>query len=199
MQSLLIGSLNRGKQAEFRALLEGLDLQVIFPQTFFLEEEIEETGADYAENARIKAETFARESQLWTLADDSGLEVEALGGEPGPRSHRIAGPGKTDADRRRLLLDRLQSRPRPWTARFRCVAVLASPSGDSFSSEGSCPGEVIPEERGTGGFGFDPIFLVANLNRTMAELSMAEKNAISHRSHAVRAMIPILRRELHLA
>jgi hypothetical protein len=114
MQSLLIGSLNRGKQAEFSALLDGLDLQIVFPQTFFLELEIEESGADYAENAQIKAVTFAREGQMWTLADDSGLEVDVLGGEPGPYSHRVAGPGgDLTAD---ILLDRLTTQPRPWTS-----------------------------------------------------------------------------------
>ncbi len=198
MQSLLIGSLNRGKQAEFEALLNGLDLQIVFPQAFFLKMEIEETGADYAENARIKAEAFARASQLWTLADDSGLEVEVLGGEPGPHSHRMAGPGRTDADRRRLLLNRLETFPRPWTARFRCVAVLAGPSGGIFSSEGICPGQIIPEERGNGGFGFDPIFLVHGLDRTMAELSLTEKNAVSHRARAVQAILPVLRQQLGL-
>jgi XTP/dITP diphosphohydrolase len=197
MQPLLIGSLNRGKQAEYSALLSSLNLQVVFPQAFFLDLEIEETGADYAENARIKAETFAHASQLWTLADDSGLEVEVLGGKPGPHSHRIAGPGKTDADRRRFLLDRLQSYPRPWYAQFRCVAMLIGPSGEVFSSEGSCPGQIIPDERGTGGFGFDPIFLVQGLNRTMAELTMAEKNTISHRARAVQAILPVLRQQLH--
>lgn len=198
MQSLMIGSLNRGKQAEFNALLSELDLQVVFPQAFFLDMEIEETGADYTENARIKAETFAHASQLWTLADDSGLEVEVLGGEPGPHSHRMAGPGRTDADRRRLLLDRLEKFPRPWLARFRCVAVLAGPSGEVFTAEGVCPGQIIPEERGDGGFGFDPIFLVQGLDRTMAELSLTEKNAVSHRSRAVRAILPVLRQQLGL-
>jgi XTP/dITP diphosphohydrolase len=198
MQSLMIGSLNRGKQAEFNALLNGLDLQIIFPQAFFLELEIEETGSSYADNARIKAETFARASQLWTLADDSGLEVDVLGGEPGPHSHRMAGPGRTDADRRRLLLERLEKYPRPWMARFRCVAVLADPSGGIFSSEGVCQGQVIPEERGGGGFGFDPIFLVQGLDRTMAELSLPEKNAVSHRSRAVQAILPTIRQQLGL-
>lgn len=198
MQSLLIGSLNRGKQAEFRALLDGLPIQIIFPQAFFLDLEIEETGADYAENARIKAEAFSRESQMWTLADDSGLEVEALEGEPGPHSHRMAGPGRTDADRRRVLLDRLRPHPRPWTARFRCAAVLASPRGEVFPSEGICPGEIIPEERGSGGFGYDPIFLVQGLDRTMAELSLTEKNDVSHRARAVRAILPVLRQQLGL-
>lgn len=198
MKSVLIGSLNRGKQAEYNALLRGLDLQVVFPQAFFLELEIEETGANYTENAQIKAETFARESQMWTLADDSGLEVEALGGEPGPRSHRIAGPGLTDADRRRWLLNRLQPHPRPWAARFCCAAVLASPTGEIIRADGSCAGEIIPDERGRSGFGYDPIFLVQGLDRTMAELSMTEKNSLSHRAQAVRAILPMLRQQLGL-
>lgn len=198
MQTLLIGSLNRGKQAEFRALLDELELQIAFPQAFFLDLEIEETGANYAENAHIKAMTFARASQLWTLADDSGLEVEALGGEPGPHSHRIAGPDRSDADRRALLLARLAAHPRPWRARFRCAAVLASPTGEVFTSQGECPGEIIPEERGRGGFGYDPIFLVEGLDRTMAELSLEQKNEVSHRSRAVRALLPDIRRRFGL-
>jgi len=198
MQSLLIGSLNRGKQAEFSALLDGLDLQIVFPQTFFLELEIEESGADYAENAQIKAVTFAREGQMWTLADDSGLEVDVLGGEPGPYSHRVAGPERSDSDRRRFLLDRLTTQPRPWTARFRCVAVLASPTGRVFRAEGICPGEIVPEERGNWGFGYDPIFLVQGVGRTMAELTMEEKNSVSHRARAVRAILPVLRDQLGL-
>ncbi|HLC05200.1 MAG TPA: RdgB/HAM1 family non-canonical purine NTP pyrophosphatase [Anaerolineales bacterium] len=198
MRSLLIGSLNRGKQAEFNALLSGLDLQVVFPQAFFLELEIEETGIDYTENAQIKAQAFARASRMWTLADDTGLEVEALGGEPGRYSRRIAGPGQTDADRRRFLLDRLKPHPRLWVARFCCAAVLASPGGEVFRAEGSCLGEIIPDERGTGGFGYDPIFLVQGLDRTMAELSMAEKNSISHRARAVKAILPVLRQQLGL-
>jgi XTP/dITP diphosphohydrolase len=198
VRSLLIGSLNRGKQGEFQALLNGLDLQVVFPQAFFLDFEIEETGTSYAENARLKAVAFAQASRMWTLADDSGLEVEALGGEPGPHSHRMAGPGRTDADRRRVLLERLQTYPRPWPARFRCAAVLASPDGDIFTAEGGCPGEIIPEERGRGGFGYDPLFLVGALDRTMAELSLTEKNTVSHRARAVQAILPILRQQLGL-
>ena len=198
MQSLLIGSLNRGKQAEFSALLDGLDLQIVFPQTFFLELEIEESGADYAENALLKAVTFAREGHMWTLADDSGLEVDVLGGEPGPHSHRVAGPERSDADRRRFLLDRLTAQPRPWTARFRCVAALASPTGKVFRAEGVCPGEIVPQERGIWGFGYDPIFLVQGLGRTMAELTMEEKNSVSHRARAVRAILPVLRNQLGL-
>jgi XTP/dITP diphosphohydrolase len=128
-----------------------------------------------------------------TLADDSGLEVEALSGAPGLFSARYAPqPWATDADRRAYLLRQLQGLPRPWRARFRCTVVLATVSDEVYFAEGSCLGEIIPQERGRSGFGYDPIFLIPELGRTMAELTMEEKNRVSHRAGAVKAVKPIL-------
>ena len=127
------------------------------------------------------------------LGDDSGLEVDALDGQPGLHSHRFSPlPDATDADRRRYLLARLQGFPPPWTAHFHATVAVALPSGEVQLATGQCAGEIIPEERGANGFGYDPIFLIPELGRTMAELEMDEKNRLSHRARAVRNAIPIL-------
>ncbi len=198
MTILLLASGNPGKQQELRALLSALPLDLRTPQEIDLHIRVEESGETYAENARLKAQLYALRSGMWTLADDSGLEIDALGGAPGMRSARIAGPARSDRDRRRLLLELLQPHPRPWTARFRCCVALVTPTGEADTAEGICEGEIIPEERGTGGFGYDPIFLVQNSKRTMAELSLAEKNRVSHRARAIRALMPTLKRRFEL-
>ena len=194
---LLIATRNPGKLREMRALLGVPGLQLVLLDDLGITDEVDE-GADYAENARRKASTFARRSGLWTLGDDSGLEVDALGGAPGPHSARLAGPQRSDADRRARLLTLLAPHPRPWTACFRCTVALANPNGEVEVVEGVCPGQVVPDERGSGGFGYDPVFLVDGLGQTMAELPSAEKNRISHRARAVQAMLPILRQRLGL-
>ncbi|MFQ5944152.1 MAG: RdgB/HAM1 family non-canonical purine NTP pyrophosphatase [Anaerolineales bacterium] len=196
MLKLLLGTDNLGKQDELRALLDSPDWELVVPQDLQLELDIEETGATYAENARLKAVAYATQSGLWSLSDDSGLEVEVLNGAPGLRSARLAGVGRSDADRRRVLLGMLADYPRPWVARFRSTVVLANPSGEVDLAEGKCAGEIIPEERGTGGFGYDAIFLVRGTGKTMAELEMEEKNQLSHRARAVQAIRLAL--ELHL-
>jgi XTP/dITP diphosphohydrolase len=194
---LLLATNNRGKVAEIKALLNGLGIQLLTPAGLGLQLEVAEDGATYAENASKKASAFAHLSGLVSLADDSGLEVDALGGKPGLHSHRFAPqPGATDADRRRFLLARLSGRPRPWTARFRATVAVALPSGEVRLASGECEGEIIPEERGSGGFGYDPIFLLPELGRTMAELGMEEKNRLSHRARAVQNAIPILKEVL---
>ena len=130
---------------------------------------------------------------MLTLSDDSGLEVEDLGGAPGIFSARYAPQlGATDSDRRVYLLHQLSPYPRPWAARFHCTVALASPDGAVHFSEGVCQGEIIPQERGMNGFGYDPIFLIPELGRTMAELNMEEKNRLSHRAQAVLAIQPLL-------
>jgi len=194
---LLIATANVGKLREMRALLDFAGLELVSLADLRILQEVEE-GSDYAENARRKAATFAVRTGFWTIADDSGLEVDALGGAPGPHSARLAGPQASDADRRRLLLELLQPFPRPWTARFRCTMALAGPEGSLDLATGVCEGEIVPAERGSGGFGYDPLFLVAGRNRTMAELLEVEKNLISHRARAVRALLPILRPRLGL-
>jgi len=154
---------------------------------------IDETGETYAENASLKAGIFAKQFQVWTIGDDTGLEVDALDGAPGLRSARLAGPGGTDVDRRTHLLFLLESHPRPWIARFRCVVAFAGPEGVLGLAEGACEGEIIPDERGDGGFGYDPIFLIEGLDRTMAEISPEEKNQVSHRARAIQALFPTLK------
>lgn len=192
MLKLLLGTHNPGKQSELRALLEYPNLEIVTIDDLGIQLEIEEAGATYAENARLKAVSYAVESGLWSLSDDSGLEVEALDGAPGLKSARFAGEGKSDSDRRRRLLEILKDHPRPWEAQFRATVAIASPSGEVELAEGRCSGEIIPEERGVGGFGYDSIFLTHGTGKTMANLEMGEKNRISHRARAIEALRPIL-------
>jgi len=194
MTKLLIATNNRGKMREYRELLANLPIEITFPAQEGLTLKVEETGETYAENARLKAVAFAQASGLPTLADDSGLEVDALDGAPGVRSARYAGPNAGDADRTRKLLDALADVPAGRrTARFRCVIALALPDGTIHTVAGTCEGEIGFAPRGEHGFGYDPVFLVAGQGgRTMAELSPAEKNRISHRAQAVAAARPLL-------
>jgi XTP/dITP diphosphohydrolase len=199
MPILLLGTNNPGKQLELRSLLSRLPLDLREPSSLSSLPIVEEAAADYAANARLKALTLANASGLWTLADDSGLEVEALGGAPGARSARLAGPGRSNADRRRLLLQLLRTHPRPWKARFCCVLALASPQGEVDFAFGSCAGEIISRARGRGGFGYDPIFLVAGTRKTMAQLDLAQKNRISHRARAMAQLLPMLTHRMGLS
>lgn len=190
---LLLATHNPGKRRELQALLADLPLKLILPSELGLDLRPSEEGQSYAENALHKAVTFARASGLLTLADDSGLEVDALQGAPGLHSARYQPrPAAGDAERRALLLENLRPYPRPWTARFRAVIALATPKGETYLAEGICEGEIIPEERGANGFGYDPIFFLPALGRTMAELDMEEKNRLSHRARAIQAIRPIL-------
>jgi XTP/dITP diphosphohydrolase len=193
MSKLLIASNNQGKLLEIKALLADMDVELLTPVQLHINIEVDEVGKTYAENAALKGRAFAHVSGLLTLADDTGLEVDALNGLPGLRSARFAPQSDaTDANRRAYLLARLQGMPRPWLARFRCTVAIVAPSGKARFMEGVCEGEITPQERGRHGFGYDPIFMITGLNRTMAELSMDEKNRLSHRSNAVRAARPIL-------
>jgi XTP/dITP diphosphohydrolase len=198
MVDLMIASANPGKLNELRALLDIPGLTLHDPSNLDRGLEVKEEGEDYAANAKLKAATYARASGMWSLADDSGLEVDVLGGAPGSRSARLGEPGQSDADRRRTLLDLLQPHPRPWLASFRAVVALAGPDGEIDLAEGTCMGEIIAEERGEGGFGYDPIFLVQGSDHTMAQLSMERKNRISHRARAIEALMPVLRTRLGL-
>jgi XTP/dITP diphosphohydrolase len=193
MSRLLIATNNKGKVEEIRALLGGLAVDLITPNDISLKLEVPEDGESYAENAGKKATAFASASGLISLADDSGLEVEALGGAPGLHSARYLDQiGATDADRRKHLLRNLEGRRRPWSARFRSTVAIAVPGAAIRWAEGECRGEIIPEERGTGGFGYDSIFLFPEVGQTMAELSMRDKNRVSHRARAVMNARPIL-------
>jgi len=193
MLKLLIATNNPGKMGEIKALLGEQDVELVAPAQLGIGLEVVENGKTYAENALLKGRAYARLARLVTLADDSGLEVDTLGGEPGLHSARyVDRPEATDADRRQRLLERLASKPRPWKARFRCWVAIVAPDGEAQLAEGVCEGEIIPEERGNNGFGYDPIFLLPEIGKTMAELSMMEKNRLSHRARAVKAALPLL-------
>ncbi len=190
---VLVATGNRGKQQEYRELLVPLALALRFPQEMGMSPEVEESGATYAQNAALKAKAWAEAAGVLVLADDSGLEVEALGGAPGLYSARYAPfPNATDADRRRYLLANLEGKPRPWKARFVCAIAVATPAGMLHFAEGHCEGEIVPEERGEHGFGYDPIFWLPELGLTMAELPPEEKNRRSHRARAAAAILPVL-------
>jgi len=149
MQKLLIATQNKGKRVEIQSLLEGSAIELVFPQDINLNLDVAETGDTYAENAALKAQAYARASGLFTLADDSGLEVDRLDGQPGLHSARFAPqPNATDADRRAYLLGKLAPHPRPWKALFRCVVALAAPESECQFVEGTCRGVIIPQERG---------------------------------------------------
>jgi len=195
MNKLLIATNNKGKVKELQDLLKGTDFELVTPADINLNLEVEEDGTTYAENAAKKARAFAHASGLISLADDSGLEVDALDGAPGLYSARYhPKPGANDADRRAYMIENLKDKPRPWTAHFHATIAIAPPDQDVYIVEGNCYGEIIPEERGTGGFGYDPIFLFPELGRTMAELEMEEKNRLSHRAKAVINAIPVLKK-----
>lgn len=194
---LLLATNNKGKRRELQAILADLPLEILTPADIGLTLEVEEDGRTYAENATKKALAFQRASGLVCLADDSGLEVDALDGAPGLYSARYSPkPGATDHDRRMFLLQNLAGKPRLWTARFRATAALAGQDGSVQIAEGICEGEIIPEERGAGGFGYDPVFFIPELGQTMAELPEETKNRISHRALALQAARPVLARLL---
>ena len=194
MHRLLLATNNKGKVAEIKALLDGAGLTLLTPAEIGLALEIQEDGQTYAENASKKAVAFSLASGMVAMSDDSGLEVDALDGLPGLHSHRFSPkPEATDADRRKYLLEKLQGMRRPWTAHFQATVAVALPSGEVKLATGQCDGEIIPEEFGTNGFGYDPIFFIPELGLTMAELEMDEKNRLSHRARAVKNALPILK------
>jgi XTP/dITP diphosphohydrolase len=195
VKKILIATNNKGKVKELQDLLKDTGLELVTPADINLNLEVEEDGTTYAENASKKAIAFAHASGLISLADDSGLEVDALDGAPGLYSARYhPKPGANDADRRAYMVENLRGKPHPWTAHFHATIAIAIPDQDVHIVEGNCYGEIIPEERGTGGFGYDPIFLFPELNKTMAELEMEEKNRLSHRAKAVMNALPFLKK-----
>ena len=198
MTKLLVGTNNPGKIREYEELLTDLPgaLEITFPAREGLALEVEESGETFEDNARIKALAYAQASGLVSLADDSGLEVDALGGAPGVHSARYAGPAASDTDRYRKLLDALGDIPAGQrSARFRCVVAIALPDGAVRTADGSCEGEIGFAPRGEHGFGYDPVFIVkGHGGRTMAELPPDVKNEISHRGRALAAIQPVLRK-----
>lgn len=190
---LLIATENPGKVREMQVLLNALNVELVTPKSIGLDLKVVEDGVTYAENASKKAIAYARASGLISIADDSGIEVDALDGAPGLYSARyLPQETATDADRLLYMLKNLQDKPRPWKAHYHATIAIATPDGHVYFAEADCHGEIIPEQRGENGFGYDPIFFIAALNRTMAELSMDEKNRLSHRALAIQNAKPIL-------
>ncbi len=200
MSALLIATNNRGKLDELKLIFAGLPCSIVSPADIGLDLEIDETGATFEENAALKSIAFAKAGGLLTLADDSGLEVEALGGEPGVRSARYAGENASDSERVDYLLSKMKNVPEgKRQARFRSVIAITTPQDihTEFSS-GECHGTITFEPKGENGFGYDPVFLLPRLGKTMAELPKDIKNELSHRGMAARNAIPILNNLLNL-
>ncbi len=192
---LLLATRNWNKLTEVQHALAGTGWEAMILSDLGDAPEVEEDGATFEENAQKKARTAAERAKMWTLAEDSGLEVDALGGEPGVKSARYAGEGATDTDRTRKVLDRLVSVPEERrTARFRCVMCLVDPAGDETCFEGRCEGHIAHSARGSAGFGYDPVFIPEGHDRTFAELGLGVKNEISHRARAMQQVIDYLRK-----
>jgi XTP/dITP diphosphohydrolase len=200
MRDLLLATTNRHKLEEYRMILADVPFRLVSLQDIGLNLDVEETGATFEENAVLKALTYARASGLLSLADDSGLEIDALGGEPGVYSARFAGRDTPYEERFRIIYERLRGVPEEqWTARFRCWITLAEPAGFHRSVEGVVEGVIAPAPRGSNGFGYDPIFLVPDLGKTTAELAPAQKHRISHRGRAAQQARMLLKSWPHFA
>lgn len=198
MAKLLLATNNQGKLTEYRSLFHNVPYQLVTLAEQGIHTVVEEVRDSLEENARLKATRMAAASQLVTVADDSGLEVDALGGEPGPLSARYAGAIASDKDRVNYLLAKLKEVP--WsqrTARFRCIIAIATPDGYVETCHGECPGFITFEPRGEYGFGYDPIFYLPQLGKTMAELPLAIKNQVSHRGQATQKAVAVLERLSH--
>ncbi|MHB0997746.1 MAG: XTP/dITP diphosphatase [Armatimonadota bacterium] len=194
MIELILASKNKGKIDELKMLLSDLPIKVEslcdYPDIL----DIEETGSTFAENAEIKAKAVSSATGKIALADDSGLEVDALDGQPGIYSSRFAGPGATDEDRNRRILELMAGVPdEKRTARFKAAVSIAMPDGDIRTVEGTCEGVIAHEPKGDNGFGYDPIFYLPELGKTSAQLTKEEKNSISHRGKAMTAAKKVLR------
>jgi len=182
---LVLATGNPGKLKELRELFKGMPFELLSPESIGLSLDVAETGTTYQENASIKALYLASQSGFLSLADDSGLEVDALGGMPGVMSARFGGPELTDTQRCFLLLEKMQCFPMEQrTARFVCIMALATPEGKVEYREGRCEGSIHTRLDGTNHFGYDPVFFIPQLCKTMAELTFAEKNLFSHRRRA---------------
>ena len=195
MSKLLLATNNQAKVREYRSLLQNLPYELVTLAEQGITTIVNEEGESLEENARLKATVLANQSQLLALADDSGLEVDALGGEPGRLSARYAGEGASDKDRVNYLLSRLKNVP--WqqrSARFRCVIAVATPDGEVELCCGECGGMITLEPKGEQGFGYAPLFYLPELDKTMAELSLEIKNQVSHRGQAARKVYQVLER-----
>jgi XTP/dITP diphosphohydrolase len=198
MPKLLLATSNPGKIREYRFLLNGLGYKITTLTEEGIAKIVTESGNNYEQNARLKAITYAKLSQLPTLADDSGLEVDALNGKPGVKSARFAGEAATDAEKVSFLLAKLNDVL--WerrTAHFKCVIAIATPEGQSEVCYGECHGMIALEAKGKNGFGYDPIFFLPEIGKTMAELPFEMKNQISHRAQASQRTRQVLQ-QLHI-
>ena len=192
---LVLATRNAKKLAELDRLLAsaGLDVEILGSDAFSDLPEIEETGSTFAENSLIKARAVAAHTGLIAIADDSGLCVDALDGQPGIYSARWAGPGATDESNLDLVLDQIRDvKPALRTAHFACAAALVLPSGQEYVVQGQVNGVLLTQRRGAGGFGYDPIFLPDGFDITTAEMTSDQKDAISHRGQAMRALVPLI-------
>ena len=191
---IILATQNQGKVRELRELLVDEEIEVLSLLDIPYWEDVEENGVTFADNAALKARAAVLRTGLIALADDSGLEVDALDGAPGVYSARYAGEPKDDERNTDKLLGLLEIIPEDKrTARFRCALVMATPFGKDYLTEGAVEGRIMTQRRGSDGFGYDPVFYLPEFARTMAELTLAEKNTISHRAQAFRKAIPILR------
>ena len=182
---LVIATHNSGKLREFRSLLSNTDWEILGLRDLAIEQDYDETGTTYAENAALKARNYSLHTDLPVLGDDSGLEVVSLGRRPGVYSSRYAGPGAADIDRIRKLVQELQQAGGSRDARFVCALALAREGSVLLEAEGECRGVIINEPRGGRGFGYDPVFCIPELGKTYAELTEDEKNRLSHRAAAL--------------
>ncbi len=190
---IILATQNQGKIKELQELLADETIDVLSLQDIENWEDVEENGVTFADNAALKARAAVKKTGLIALADDSGLEVDALNNAPGVYSARFAGEPKDDERNNDKLLQELESIPDgSRTARFRCALVVVTPEGEEFLTEGSVEGQILRQRRGQKGFGYDPLFYVPEYARTMAELTLAEKNKLSHRAQAFRKVIPML-------
>jgi len=192
---LLLATNNQAKVLEYKSLLHDLPYELVTLAEQGITTVVSEEGESLEENARLKATVLAAQSQLLALADDSGLEVDALDGEPGRLSARYAGEGASDRDRNNHLLARLKGVPEDkCSARFRCIIAIATPDGKVELCSGECQGFITFAPRGEHGFGYDPVFYLPELGKTMAELPLTLKNQVSHRGQAARQVFRVLER-----
>lgn len=189
MKQIIIATKNKGKAKDFEALFNPLGYEVLTLHDVAKEMDVEETGTTFEENALLKATALAEHLQSIVIADDSGLEVDALGGRPGVYSARYAGEEKSDEANITKLLEELKNaKESERSARFVCVIAVASPTMKPFTVRGTCEGVIAQERKGNNGFGYDPVFFVPSENKMMAELSAEEKGAISHRGNAIKQL-----------
>ncbi len=202
MRKILVATTNHGKKIELDAMLSDLDIEICTLADFPDAREVAEDGYTFAENARKKALGYAQQSGLWTIADDSGLQVDFLDGDPGVHSARFSGCHKNHGDPRNLidhenikkLLGLMEGVPQKQrTARFVCALALAKPGEVLVETFGAFEGQILTEQRGSGGFGYDPVFFVPSLDKTVAQMSSDEKNSMSHRFNALKNLKPKLK------